>query len=375
MPIDAVTIIAMAIRVCKPSTKREHQLLTTPEALQHLPSAVSDRLRSAAKQFVKSKYLLDKAIAIEGGKCLAGELSGSQGSPDVGTSFFLSVFPFAYGWKFKGAKFSTLVQTELTLGCSWKWRGRELTPEERKARLEFFTTLEPQVRIRAGQEATYFWIRSLGLLLPNEGKNRVDFLREEGIESIPALVAEVEYPDPDRIVLYQVKAAGRQECWAVLDGRWVQRVPHPSWAKPLLDAYGVQEEQRWPLAFPQIDEVLKGFERPSGHPDFASEDIVDLEQIASSIVRKQEIVLCSLMEIRSIRIRSMSSVFYWLGALTASLVCMFFLPKEWTVGLAVWAGIVFGLCAGSSLMYVAPMLRTTRATIDQDAIDRHRSVN
>ncbi len=336
------------------------------EALEILQNTASAELLNAVNGFVHNKYLLDKAVQEDDGYCFADELGGKGDGPQGGTSFYRLVFPFA-PVSSDGNRFSALVPTSQTLGCSWKWRRCDLTPEKRESYLTFFTDpARASLTGYAEERADFMWIRPLALVLPCEGKNRVDFLREENIGLIPARVSEYDYPAPSRMTLYQVKVYGRQECWAVLDGRWVERVNHPSWASPVLNAYGVPINEKWPPEFPEVNEVIEGFNHPSGNPDFWNKEIVDLERITSKRIRQQEVLTCSLFELRTIRLRSKSLVWCWIVTLFASLILLACLPHTWLVRGASLLGFMFGTAFGVGLLYFCQPFQTTRATLEED---------
>lgn len=337
------------------------------EVLPVLPNIISNDLLRAIKGFVHNKYLLDKLVREEGGFCFAGELSGDGMGPQEATSFYRAIFPFVPVWRENGERFSALVPTCQTLGCSWRWRNRNLTPEARKKCLSLFT--DPERGSFTGnsvERADFMWVEKLGLVLPNEGKNRVDFLREEQIEMIPARVSAYDYPDASRIVLYRVKLHEKYEYWAVLDGRWVERLNHPFWATPVLYAYGVPKDQQWPLTFPPQWEVLEGFNSPSGNPDFLNEDIVDLQRITLVNADRQEVLPCSQMDLRVTQLRSKSIVWWWIGSFFASLICISLMPHTWFVNLGIFAGFILGTTLGMGLFYFLPLLRTTRAILKQE---------
>lgn len=344
-----------------------NEMAIKTDQLPMLQDTVSERLHHAIKMFVHNKYLLDKAVMKDGGHCLGGELYGGRLGPQEGPSFYRLVFPFAPKWGSGGERFSALVPTCQTLGCNWKQRNQRPEPEKCKEYVTFFTDpARGSITGYSPEQADYMWIRPLGLVLPNEGKNRVDFLREEQVELIPARVSEHDYPAASRIVLYRVKVHGKHECWAVLDGRWIERVNHPSWATPVLNAYGVSIDQQWPSEFPVEQDIVEGFNRPSGNPDFLNKDIVDLDRIALNRVRQQEVMLCSHLDLRAIQLRSKSFVWYWMGSFFVSLVGMSFLPHTLFIDLGILAGLVFGTAFGAGLLYRLPLFRATRATLAQE---------
>jgi hypothetical protein len=334
---------------------------------QRLDISMPDELHRSILTLVQSKYVLDKVVRSSGARYLCSELNGDDHyGPLEGPDFFRQVFPFVPTFGGMADSFAALVPTNQTVGCSWRWRGEDLSEDRRKEYFERFTNPPPKsLRTHTG----YLWIRPLGLLLPVEGKNRVDFLREEKVEWFPAWATECDYPAPSRLVVYSVKVYGQSECWAVLDGRWVERMPHPNWSKPVLRAYGVAVEQRWPHDFPSVQNVVAGFERPDKHPKFMNDDVVDLDGIASDYATKNALVACSFMELHGVvRLRSLSIVWYWLGALTLSLLAATYLLRswDWSMIFSMSAGAGMGACLLPFALFDRPFFRATRAMTIQN---------
>ncbi len=331
-----------------------------------LDIAISEELQSAIRTLIHNKYVLDKVIRSNRTIHLCGELDGDDGyGPLQAPDFFLRVFPFVPKFCGISDSFPTLVPTNQTMGCSWRWRAEHLSEDMRRRYFELFTNPPPNsLRTHTG----YLWIRQLGLLLPSEGKNRVDFLREQNVDWYPAWVTECTYPAPSRLTLYSVKVFGQSECWAVLDRRWVQRVPHAKWSKPILRAYGVSIVELWPHNFPSVRDVVAGFDRPDTHPEFMSQPMVDLDRIAADYAANNAVVTCSLIDLHGVlRLRSASLIWYWLGALTLSLLVVAYLlqPWNWSVVWTILAGAVMGAFLLPFLLFDRPVFRTTRTMTKQ----------
>lgn len=333
--------------------------------LERLDIAIPEALRNAAENLVCSKYVLDKVVGKNHAPCLQSELSrGHFFGPCEGPDFFRSVFPFVPMWG-GGSDFAALVPTSLTLGCSWRWRGEHLSERERQNYFDRFTDPPPN---SLSTHTGYLWIRPLGLLLPCEGKNRVDFLREENVDWFPASVTESDYPDAARLVLYSVNVHGQEQCWAVLDGRWVERVAHPDWALPVLRAYGVLVEQKWPYSFPSVQDVAAGFDRPDGLPNFLNHSVVDLDRVAKERASQNALVACTYMELRGIvRLKSYAIVGWWLGILIVSLLVSSYLLRswDWSVALAIMTGVGLGATLLPFILLDRPIFQTTRAMTSQ----------
>ncbi|MFK8397762.1 hypothetical protein M2D07_004560 [Pseudomonas sp. BGr12] len=215
--------------------------------------------------------------------------------------------------------------------------------------------------------ASYALVRPLGIFAPNEGKNRVDFLREEGIEQIPADVFYIDYPSADRLKLLRVEAGAFAETWAVLDGRWVERVAHPSWAIPVLNAYGVALEQEWPGEFAPIGDVLEAFlgrrgnTQALGHPECRNAAVVDLDTLKVRSEYQAERVPCPVIELRHAKVDPR----LWLSAgagLFVSTIAMMLVPAGWAEVRLV-AGIALGAAVGALVAVAAPILQVPRRTV------------
>jgi hypothetical protein len=99
----------------------------------------------------------------------------------------------------------------------------------------------------------YLWMKQLDLFIPLEGKNRVDFFRELGVASIPAIVTPCSYPEPHRFGVYDM--AGDMEF-----DDYAQPAPLAFTANAdVWRAYGVAASRRWP-AFPPAERVAVAFE-------------------------------------------------------------------------------------------------------------------
>jgi hypothetical protein len=116
-------------------------------------------LRDAVQHLVDQKYLLDQIA--DGRIPLPGTLSTGGYGPQVPIPFFRLLFPFVPKWNTIGEEFPALVPTAQTFGCSWSWRGRHLSAEERAVRLS--QVIAPENATRAHRyRAEYSWIRPLG---------------------------------------------------------------------------------------------------------------------------------------------------------------------------------------------------------------------
>ena len=318
------------------------------DALRALPRVSSEVLREATAKLVHAKYRLDRNVAEDSCAPLTDGLHDGGYGPQEASTFFRNIFPFAQVWTPCGERFSAMVPVSQTFGCSWAWRGRHLSAEERRSLIA--ELCQPVMASSSHSErAVYFWIPGLDLLLPHEGKNRVDFLREAGATAIPALVRPYTYPEAERLALYRVRVNGLTEWWAVLDGRWVERLSYPDWTVPVLSAYGVKQAVVWPAGLPETEAVASAFSTPTGHLEFLNPAIVDLSKVSEQLARKACLVTCSIHDIKVLRPRWS----YWMRWYAASMLCFvaaLAIPSRWpdlkfiaTLGAGVGIGLVMAL--------------------------------
>lgn len=333
---------------------------------------ISDSLNRAAQAVVFNKYLIDRAAADHGASMLVRDLHDY--TPHHPLTFLCHILPFYRTCDRidDGSPVFTCMEvpTANTLGCSWRWRGRDLSPKDREDCL----ALSDFQRMAEGRldEAVYAWIKPLGIFAPSEGKNRVDFFREESRATIPAKVYERTYPDPSRLAFYVVKKGGYESTWAVLDGRWVEEVPNPSWTLPLLQAYGVKKFDSWPRNFPDPELVqLARFERvgvtsPLGNPAFGEIPVVDLDTIAAIQAHRAETVPATLFDLSDVRIDHR----IWIGAAIITLlgfVLLAAMPDAWNDA-KILAGMITGGAMGAGLApFLLPIFKARRSALSQHA--------
>jgi hypothetical protein len=167
--------------------------------------------------------------------------------------FVRTVIPFLGEAPTNGV--SAWVPIDLVVGDSHKWSYDSIKEIEREPCRAFF--VHPD-RAEYGNKncAEYELIDGLGIVVSQEGKNRVRFLAAMGERLIPAYVSRRDYPAAERIHTYDVDVGDRTETWAVLDNRQLRRLPAPGLVQPLLRAYGVRHSNKWPREFPQPMDVL-----------------------------------------------------------------------------------------------------------------------
>lgn len=340
------------------------------ETIEQIDLGISTTMNRAAQAVVKNKTLIDAAVAEYDAKMLAGDLHDGGYGPAEPFPFLHRIVPFAYTLERSNSPVLARVPTANTLGCSWKWRRGSLdVAEKAKCRAE----LDNEAALLNGtlDTASYAWIKPLGLIAPGEGKNRVDFFRGERIESIPAMVTEWTYAEPDRIVLYSVKDSAFEATWAVLDGRWVEFVPNPSWTSPLMDAYGVSIENPWPKTVPAPADVLQAmfdtarFNSPLGHPVYGHVTVIDLDTIKAIDEFQAEPQRTTMTDLKGVKVDHRVWQLSIVGVLSA-LVLMILLPAQW-VEARIACGILMGAagCAGM-LPYLMHIITVPRSGLAKE---------
>lgn len=348
------------------------------ELLVAIELEIPASLNRAAQAVVRSKTILDAAAADYNASMLARDLHDGAYGPAEPLPFLCRIVPFAFTLERKGAPVMARVPTANTLGCSWRWRRSHLDDTERaKCRAELDN--EPALLDGTLNDASYAWIKPLGLIAPGEGKNRVDFFRGEGIDSIPANVSEWTYAEPSRIALYSVKDSAFEATWAVLDGRWVEPVANPSWTNPLMAAYGVATEQSWPKTYPAPADVIQAlfdyprFNSPLGNPDHKRFTLIDLETIKAIDEFQNERLRATVHELKGVRIDHR----VWQGSILgvlASIVLLALLPERW-VEARIACGILMGAagCFGV-LPYLSNIITVPRTALAKEHyLPRERS--
>ena len=340
------------------------------ETLELIDLGISTRMDRAAQAVVKNKTLIDAAVAEYDAKMLAGDLHDGGYGPAEPLPFVHRILPFAYTLGRTNRSVMARVPTANTLGCSWHWRRGSLDVAEiEKCRAK----VDNEAALLSGtiDPVSYVWIKALGLIAPLEGKNRVDFFRGERIKSIPAKVTEWTYIEPHRIVLYSVIDKAFKGTWAVLDGRWVEFVPHPSWTIPLMAAYGVPIENSWPKTYPAPADVLHALfddsrlNSPFGNPEHDNATVIDLDTIKAIDEFQAEPQRTTMTDLKGVKIDHRVWQLSIVGVLSA-LVLMILLPAQW-VEARIACGILMGAagCAGM-LPYLMHIITVPRSGLAKE---------
>jgi hypothetical protein len=264
----------------------------------NIENDVSLALCQSVVTLVKAKTLVDR---LSHGSELDRKLARLCGLPagEDGTSFYRDVFPFCGRWEPSGASLLRQVPLEQTVGHSWRWQPESVPYPQRASLRDRLLALT-----EGSEQAEVCWIVPLGLYLAHEGKNRVAFLRQEGVSHYSALTTPYDYPAPDRLKLIQVAGTHGEEWWAVLDDDLIEPLRHPEWTVPVLSAYGVLITKQWPAEYASCASVRAkivaddlGYSPPLGRP------AISIKAMKMKELRDAEHTSASLLELENIQFR------------------------------------------------------------------------
>jgi hypothetical protein len=335
----------------------------TTSVVAPIDLGVSDAMNLAAQRLALNKFIMDKAVKDHRATMLARDLYDGGYGPHEPSCFLRRVLPFFFMSTRTSSSRPALVPTANTLGCCWRRNMKTFDADDVPAMVARLTDAN-KLLDGSLDTTSYAWIKPLGLIAPFEGKNRVDFLRGQGIDYIPAHVTEYSYPCSDRLSLYSIKVNGYSATWAVLDGRWVTNVENPSWTAPMMEAYGVGVSASWPSAFPAPELVMQALFGPRGtttalgHPDAPDEPVIDLDTLKATEAYLREPISTTVTGLSNARIDPR----FWLITACLSLLGLLGLaiaPDAWdTFRLA--AAMVFSGAATAALLPFGPTIVLTQ---------------
>lgn len=279
-------------------------------------SHLSEPLTNAARGLVDTKFRVDIAARNSPKDIpddLHGPMRGGEYGPNFALCFFNSIIPFLpREWDVEEPELLS-VPVAHTFGCSWSWwPDRYLKDDdELKIRNHIFSDY-------GISSTSYTAIPELGLFLPHEGKNRVNFCRHHNIEYVPARVYTHHYPRAERIKLYVLDVAGGKDVWAVLDGRFVKKISHYDYALPLLRAYGVAVLEKWPKELPSLISLLENSSRCVDGETFHN-PVLDANAVRKVVEKKERYVRCGMLDLpvrRKYRILTVIVIIWLMAAVT-----------------------------------------------------------
>lgn len=328
-------------------------------------SHLSDEMVSAAKTFAGLKFNIDMLGRDRPNDIpddLHGPMGGGEYGPDFASDFFTAIIPFFPRNKESQGSSVCAVRVAHTLGCSWRWW------PDNKSSLEDTDKIRAHILSEYGVgSAAYAWIHELGLCLPGEGKNRINFCRHHGIETLPARVYVEHYPAAERMEIIDLNVAGGRDVWAVLDNRYVQKVSHYAYALPLLRAYGVKVSNRWPEGLPPVHALLQ-HARECTNDSIFHRKVIDAEAVKQLLDRAVQKVMegeaftrCGLLHL-PIRRRFLYCFMVLFILMVAYAVWESF--REGITGGIALATMAF--CAGILVVMMAPVLQIQQKHIEKN---------
>jgi len=325
--------------------------------LEPVPQPASDRVLHGARRVVEVKRQLDDLCGTSRTSWIVEQLcpqlfNAAQSALD-GDAFVAAVIPFIGP---EAAEVPAFVPVASMIGESWKWH--ECTTSWRNAEeLEAYLTA-PERAYRTDPDASLStYIVPLGLAVAFEGKNRVRFLRDRGVEHIPSVVALADYPAADRLEIFKVAGDQGQCTWCVLDGRWLKQLQLPAVSHMVLGPYGVPTRHCWPREWPAIGLVHEAVAEASSS---YLGDPVDLHKLR---VRHQaasdmhEWVNASVSGLSGVYKMRWGLVLPGFALILAASFVTERLPGTWAIG-SKWG--LCGLVTGLLLAWGAPLIRARR---------------
>lgn len=347
-------------RITPARTKFMNETLTSLDV-----SHLSAEMISAAQNFASLKFdidMLGRSRPKDIPEDLHGPMNGGEYGPHFASSFFTAVIPFFP--RSKESQEATVYEVPVrhALGCSWRW-----WPDCKSS-----TKDAPEIRTHIlssyGVSSTaYTWVHELGLCLPSEGKNRINFCRHHGIETLPARVYVEHYPAADRIEIFNLSVAGGRDVWAVLDNRYVQKVSHHTHALALLRAYGVKVSEVWPEDLPPVYTVLQHAPKCTNDSLF-HRSVIDLQAVqqqldkqAQKLTEGESFTRCGLLNL-PIRKKFMHFFVMIVVWMVSAITWLNF--REGVTGGIALATLAF--CSGVLTVMMAPVIQIQQKYIGED---------
>ncbi|MEQ7884117.1 hypothetical protein ABQY09_02690 [Xanthomonas hortorum pv. hederae] len=309
-----------------------------------------------ARHVVDVKRLLDDLCGPSRSSWIVEQLcpglfNAAQSALD-GDAFLAAVVPFV---EEEAAEVPALVPVSAMIGESWKWH--ECTSSWRSAdELEVYLTA-PERAFRSDPDASLStYVEALGLAVAFEGKNRVRFLRDRGVEHVPSAVAIAGYPAAERLKIVHVQTGRGKRAWCVLDDRWLEPLILPAVSHAILDPYGVRTLHRWPSDWPKAGAVEKALERAAGGRPHQPVDLRQLLDRQAELESQDEWIHTSAIGLDVYRLRWRPVLMGVTGVLLATFASAV-LPAPYAGPLS-WG--LSGAAVGFAVAWCAPLLRARR---------------
>lgn len=329
-----------------------------PADLQKIPLTATAPVVEAARRLVRIKEALDDLCASQNttwavNQLCPGLFNAAMSATD-GNSFVSAIVPFVGA---AGPETPGLLDLGILIGESWRWK-ECFTSSPTAGELETYLT-ETERACRGNQDASLTTlIEPLGLAVAHEGKNRVRFLRDRGVEYIPSAVAYADYPAPERLRIFHLRQQAEDAVWCVLDRRWLRPLALPQLTHLILDPYGVSTSRTWPADLPSLDLVRDAVARSGRGPGRSCEPI-DLNAIADRQrldLEREEWIPTSLLSLEVYRPR-WQLVTAACAAMSGGFIGVRYLPDPIS-GPATWA--TAGMVLGAVLACCSPWVRARR---------------
>lgn len=269
-----------------------------------------------------------------------------------GHAFLTAVIPFVGD---EAPESPALVPVKLMIGESWKWH--ECTSTWRSAdELGAYLTA-PERAFRKDPDASLStYVESLGLAVAFEGKNRVRFLRDRGVELVPSAVAVAAYPAAERLKILHVQTALGKRSWCVLDDRWLEPLTLPAVSHAILDPYGVKTLHHWPSGWPATEAVEDALKHAASARPHEPVDLHKLRDRQAELAGREEWIHTSAIGLNVHVLRWRPVLLGVLGVLGASFVAPN-LPAQYAGQLS-WG--LSGASVGFAIALCVPLLRARR---------------
>lgn len=242
--------------------------------LEKVVPKTSDRLQEAVKNFIRTKRAfndyepkaagyLDWVSSLNPHAFIDQYESGYACSPAL---TLRNVLPFFESHPTGDVtRRPASVPVALVMGSSWRW-AEHLIPNSTRSAEEWETYLTADKRVQHDTASVTF-VRQLGLFfVSGEGKNRVAFLARRNVEFMPCVLAEVDYPEANRLQVFELFEGSFRTWLCVLDEEFVCTIPYPELTLPILEAYGVPRSKKWPFTEVVPSTVLSCLRKQRGDP-------------------------------------------------------------------------------------------------------------
>jgi len=247
-------------------------------------------MRDAAANLVAAKYRIDSLLRSSDASLLNDALLTYRSMTMDPGAFVHACFPFLYQCRGAHPDISARMPIAQVIGESWRWGPVHAARGEDEL-AEAFLLSDDRASPKDPARAEYFWLREFGIWWGHEGKNRAQFLRLRGAQSMPAIVTPWGYPAANELRRFSVDILGRKEIWAVWQNRWVQRIGLPELSETLLTLYGVPAALPWPRNEPDPLVVTTAMHM---NPH---QNAVDLDPLRTKAKREREEVRVSIADL------------------------------------------------------------------------------